>query len=74
MRYKVCICYDGTNYYGFQKQKDKLTIQSELERVLSKIFNESINITGCSRTDRGVYTQIIFIFILIHKKKKILES
>ena len=53
MRYKVCICYDGTNYYGFQKQKDKLTIQSELERVLSKIFNESINITGCSRTDRG---------------------
>ena len=38
MRYKVCICYDGTNYYGFQKQKDKLTIQSELERVLSKIF------------------------------------
>ncbi len=73
MRYKVCICYDGTNYYGFQKQKDKLTIQSELERVLSKIFNESINITGCSRTDRGVHAKI-FIFILIHKKKKILLS
>lgn len=69
MRYKVVIKYDGTNYYGFQKQKDKITIQSELEKVLSKIFNESINITGCSRTDKK-YMQTILYFILIQIKKK----
>ena len=61
MRYKVVIKYDGTNYYGFQKQKDKITIQSELEKVLSKIFNESINITGCSRTDKKVHANY-FVF------------
>ena len=69
MRYKVCICYDGTNYYGFQKQKDKLTIQSELERVLSKIFNESINITGCSRTDRGVHANNFYFHFDTQKEK-----
>lgn len=69
MRYKVVIKYDGTNYYGFQKQKDKITIQSELERVLSKIFNESINITGCSRTDKKVHANY-FVFHFDSDKEK----
>lgn len=60
MRYKVCISYDGFNYYGFQKQKDKCSIQSEIERVLSKIFNESINVIGCSRTDKGVHASVFY--------------
>ena len=42
MRYKVVIKYDGTNYYGFQKQKDKITIQSELEKVLSNKKDEKL--------------------------------
>ena len=69
MRYKVVIKYDGTNYYGFQKQKDKITIQSELEKVLSKIFNESINITGCSRTDKKVHANY-FVFHFDSDKEK----
>ena len=54
MRYLVNISYDGTNYYGFQIQKDKVTIEGEIERKLSKILNRDIKITGCSRTDKGV--------------------
>lgn len=69
MRYKVVIKYDGTNYYGFQKQKDKITIQSELEKVLNKIFNESINITGCSRTDKKVHANY-FVFHFDSDKEK----
>ena len=31
--YKLDIAYDGTNYHGFQKQKDKPTIQEKLEEA-----------------------------------------
>lgn len=55
MKYLVNLSYDGSKFYGFQKQKDKFTVANEIERVLSKIFNEEINITGSSRTDRGVH-------------------
>ena len=55
MKYLVKMSYDGTNYYGFQIQKDQITIEGELESVLSKVLNESINIVGCSRTDKGVH-------------------
>lgn len=55
MRYLVNMCYDGTDYYGFQIQKDMKTIQGDVERILSKILNENINIVGCSRTDKGVH-------------------
>lgn len=52
---KIIIEYDGTNYFGWQKQKQFKTIQGELERVLKKIFKESIKISGSGRTDAGVH-------------------
>ena len=55
MRYLVNIKYDGSNFYGFQIQNDKRTVEKELITSLSKIFNEDIKIVGCSRTDRGVH-------------------
>ena len=55
MRYLVNISYDGTLFYGSQKQKDKRTVLGEVEKVLSKINNKPINVVGCSRTDRGVH-------------------
>lgn len=61
MKYLINISYDGSAFYGFQKQKDKSTVASELERVLSKIFNEDINIVGASRTDRGVHAYNQFV-------------
>lgn len=57
MRYLVNIMYDGNNYYGFQIQNDKRTIEGEITKVLSKIFNTNIKIVGCSRTDRGVHAK-----------------
>lgn len=47
--------YDGYLYSGYQKQNDKPSIQEEIERVLSKIFNEKIKIYSSGRTDRGVH-------------------
>ena len=47
--------YDGSLYSGYQKQKDKPSIQEEIERVLSKIFNDNIKIYSSGRTDSGVH-------------------
>jgi tRNA pseudouridine38-40 synthase len=47
--------YDGSLFYGYQKQLNKRTVQGEVEKVISKIFNEEISIHASGRTDRGVH-------------------
>ena len=37
MRYLASISYDGSKFYGFQKLKNHKTVQSELEKALTKI-------------------------------------
>lgn len=60
MRYLCEISYDGYLFYGFQRQKDKRTVCSLVEEVLSKVLNENILITGASRTDRGVHANSFY--------------
>lgn len=52
---KVIISYRGTNYRGFQKQANGVTIQQIVEDNCTRIFNHKAWIHGCSRTDRGVH-------------------
>ncbi|MBE6030306.1 MAG: tRNA pseudouridine(38-40) synthase TruA [Clostridiales bacterium] len=47
--------YDGTNFYGWQRQPRMRTVQGELEQVLSVVCNTDIKINGTSRTDAGVH-------------------
>ena len=51
------IAYDGTNYCGWQKQPNATTIEGILNKTLSKILSEKIEIIGASRTDSGVHAQ-----------------
>ncbi len=54
-RVKAVIAYDGSVYYGFQKQKSTTnTITHDIEQVLSSLHIES-NIVGSGRTDAGVH-------------------
>ena len=55
MKYLVSISYDGSKYYGFERQPKLKTVQGEIERVLKKISKEDITIKGAGRTDRGVH-------------------
>lgn len=57
MRYFGIAQYKGTNYCGWQSQTvSKLpSIQSEIERVLSRLLNSEIKIFGSGRTDAGVH-------------------
>ncbi len=55
MNIKLLIEYEGTRYYGWQKQKDLPTIQEVLEKEISKITAEKIILYGSGRTDSGVH-------------------
>ena len=53
---KLVLEYDGTGFYGFQRQPNHPTVQAALEEALSKFFNQKIKITAASgRTDTGVH-------------------
>ncbi|MFV9931033.1 MAG: tRNA pseudouridine(38-40) synthase TruA [Francisella endosymbiont of Hyalomma asiaticum] len=53
--YLIQIEYFGKNYYGWQRQSHSPSIQSELEKALSKIANQTIEVNCAGRTDTGVH-------------------
>ncbi len=53
--WKIEIAYIGKDFCGFQKQPGKRTVQGELEKILSFIFDEEIKVIGAGRTDAGVH-------------------
>lgn len=54
-RVKLTVAYDGTDYHGWQIQNNGITIESELNRCLSELLGEQIQVIGASRTDAGVH-------------------
>lgn len=53
---KLIIEYDGKGFNGWQKQPDKLNIQGEIEKAISEITGEQIELIASGRTDRGVHS------------------
>lgn len=54
-RVRLIVAYDGTNYHGWQVQKNAITIESELNRSLAELLGEPVEVIGASRTDAGVH-------------------
>lgn len=53
---KLIIEYDGKEYNGWQKQKNKLNIQGEIEKAIETIIGEEIELIASGRTDAGVHS------------------
>ena len=51
----LIIEYDGTNYKGWQKQPDVISVQEKIEQILYKVTKEKIEIFGSGRTDAKVH-------------------
>ena len=49
------IAYDGSSFHGWQRHPNLLTVQGEIERVISILCAKPIRIVGTSRTDKGVH-------------------
>ncbi|PLS15573.1 tRNA pseudouridine(38-40) synthase TruA [Bacillus sp. M6-12] len=57
-KYKCTIAYDGSLFSGYQVQPDKRTVQSEIEKALSKMHKGTeVKITASGRTDAGVHAK-----------------
>ncbi len=55
MRVALGVEYDGSCYYGWQRQKEVNSVQEQLENALSKVANEPIIVQCAGRTDSGVH-------------------
>ncbi|MBQ7384069.1 MAG: tRNA pseudouridine(38-40) synthase TruA [Clostridia bacterium] len=55
MKILLHISYLGTNYCGYQIQKNAVTVQQVLCEAAQRVFGVSCDVTGCSRTDSGVH-------------------
>lgn len=54
-RIKLTVAYDGTDFCGWQLQNGVRTVEGELNRALSELLGEEIQVIGASRTDSGVH-------------------
>jgi tRNA pseudouridine38-40 synthase len=55
-RYRGRVAYDGTDFFGFQRQAQTLpTIQGTIEEALAHITGQKITVIGAGRTDTGVH-------------------
>lgn len=57
MRYRAVISYDGTNYVGWQRQLNGISVQEKMEVALGKIFGTPTQCTASGRTDSGVHAE-----------------
>lgn len=55
--YKLIVAYDGTNYQGFQRQKNGIGVQQVIEKALTKLFKEPVELVAAGRTDAGVHAR-----------------
>ncbi|MBE5906067.1 MAG: tRNA pseudouridine(38-40) synthase TruA [Lachnospiraceae bacterium] len=55
-RVKLVVAYDGSNYCGWQKQPNGITIEEELNKALTDLLKTPTEVIGASRTDAGVHS------------------
>jgi tRNA pseudouridine38-40 synthase len=57
LRIKMCVQYDGTQYAGFQRQKNHRTVQGVLEDGLENLLRHPVTVRAAGRTDAGVHAR-----------------
>lgn len=54
----MTIQYDGSNYHGWQVQKNAVSVQEVFQNAVEKVFLQRLDVKGCSRTDSGVHANM----------------
>ena len=71
MRYFIHLGFDGSDYSGWQEQKDTSnTVQAVIEKTCTQIFKKQISVYGCGRTDAGVHASQYVIQIHLDSAPK----
>lgn len=58
-RYFIYLSYDGTNYHGWQVQPNGNSVQQEMQKALSTLLRQNMEIVGAGRTDAGVHARVM---------------
>ena len=76
--YLIIIEYDGSNFVGWQRQKNGNSVQETIEKKIQKILKTKIKLIGSGRTDKGVHAKAqsanFYTIKEIEEKKKFLNS
>ncbi|WP_018249326.1 tRNA pseudouridine(38-40) synthase TruA [Orenia marismortui] len=54
---KCIVAYDGSNYHGFQRQDNAITVQEVIENAIKRLIKQDVKIIGASRTDSKVHAR-----------------
>ena len=71
MRYLINFSYDGSKFYGFQRQNDLKTVQGIIENSLTKLNEKEVIIHASGRTDKGVHAINQYAHFDLNKKVKL---
>lgn len=67
--YRLTVAYDGTRFFGWERQPDKETIQGKLEAVLGQMQGAAVNVIGAGRTDAGVHARAMTANVVLDTVK-----
>lgn len=56
-RIQLIVAYDGTDFHGFAKQEDTVTVQGTLEKAIFNLTGQVVEVIGSGRTDAGVHAR-----------------
>ena len=59
MRYFIQLSYDGTRYHGWQIQPNGISVQETLQKSLSTLLRQTVEVVGAGRTDAGVHARMM---------------
>ena len=71
MKHLLKLRYVGTDFFGFQVQPDKRTVQSVLQDAIESLYGIRYDIKGCSRTDSGVHANVYYATFDLPQNSKI---
>ena len=63
--YQLTLAYDGTRFYGWERQPGRDTIQGKLESVLSELTGRPVDVIGAGRTDAGVHARAMTASVVL---------
>lgn len=75
-RYAIELAYNGTEFYGWQRQPREISVQEVLEKALSRVHsNLPISVVGCGRTDTGVHAKryVLHVDLPVHPEPEQLQ-
>ena len=63
MRYFLDIAFKGTDYHGWQRQPNAITVQEVVEESIQVLLQKKVAVTGAGRTDTGVHAQQLTVHL-----------